>query len=258
MSIQQTSVNYQSLSVYQKIETETKQQSVKDNSSSTNVEVAASVNSNDLNNDIVEISNDAKAATATNSNNKVYKQDTQKIDFLKQVAENNANTLRQMVNKLLSNQSKVGSSLSNTSESYFSFKLDFSLKDDNGNSMDFWFNYEKYEFNGQYSNANNGYIEIDQATRDQASSLISDDGPLGVNQVSSNILNFAKALSGGDPSKIEVLKEAFLKGFNEVAAMFGGKDNMPEVSRKTYDAVMKGFEDWANEGKETSSIDTEA
>lgn len=193
-----------------------------------------------LNNDIVET-----GTGANQTQNKIYSQDTAKINFLKQVAENNANTLKSMVNKLLGNQSQVGSSLLNTNESYFSFKFDFSFTDDAGNTHEFWFHYEKWDFSAEAIKNNGGYVNIDQATRDEAAALIGEDGPLGVKQVSQNILDFAKALSGGDPSKIELLKEAFIKGFDQVAQMFGGRDKMPEISMQTYDAVMKGFDEWA-------------
>jgi len=58
------------------------------------------------------------------------------------------------------------------------------------------------------------------------------------------ILNFAKSISGGDPSKIELLRNAVEKGFKEVEKIFG---KLPEISRKTYELVMKGFDDWKSE-----------
>lgn len=181
---------------------------------------------------------------ASNSKNKIYTRDTAKANALNQVTQQNLNTLKSMVDKLLGNQNQVSSSLTNVSESFFSFKLDFSFM--NGDSsFDFNFNYESYEFSMEQITANGGMVEIDQATRDRAAALVGEDGPLGVKQVSQNILDFAKAISGGDSSKAELLKNAFIKGYDEVANMFGGRDKMPEVSQKTYDAVMKGFETWA-------------
>ena len=64
-------------------------------------------------------------------------------------------------------------------------------------------------------------LDVDDETRAEAASLIGEDGDLGVNQVSKNILDFAKAASGGDPSKIEELKQAFLKGFSEAERVLG-------------------------------------
>jgi len=239
MSINSINNNSQAVTTYKTNEKTAAQQ--KENSANTSADQG-------LNNDIVE------TGTANNNvQNKIYSQDTAKINFLKQVAENNANTLKSMVSKLLGNQTQVGSSLANVNESYFSFKFDFSFVDDSGNQHEFWFHYEKYDFSAESIKNNGGMVDIDQATRDQAAALIGEDGPLGVNQVSENILGFAKALSGGDPSKIDLLKDAFIKGFDQVAKMFGGREKMPEISMKTYDAVMKGFDEWAGAG-----IDAEA
>ncbi|MDL2236676.1 hypothetical protein LJC56_02445 [Christensenellaceae bacterium OttesenSCG-928-K19] len=192
-----------------------------------------------------ELELSSQSAKDAAPNNKIYTRDTAKANALKQVTQQNLTTLQNMVNKLLGNQNNVSSSLTNISEEFFSFKFDFSFA--NGDSeFNFNFNYESYSFSMEQISANGGMVEIDQATRDEAAGLIGEDGPLGVKQVSQNILDFAKAISGGDPSKIDVLKNAFIKGFDEVANMFGGRDKMPEISQKTYDAVMTGFDAWEN------------
>lgn len=87
-------------------------------------------------------------------------------------------------------------------------------------------------------------LEVDGATRAEAASLIGEDGPLGVNRVSKNILEFAKAASGGDPAQIEKMKAAFLKGFSDAERVWGGA--LPAICRKTKEAVLSGFKDWAN------------
>ncbi len=193
--------------------------------------------------DIVELS-----SNKTNSTNKTYTRDSVRANELKAITQQNLTNLQNMVSKLLNNQNKVGKGLSNTTETFFSFKLDASFEMD-GQKVDFWMQYESYSFTSRNSN---GTVNVDQATRDEAASLISEDGPLGVKAVSQNILDFAKAISGGDTSKIETLKAAFIKGFDQVAAMFGGRDKMPGISQKTYDAVMKGFDEWAGVSAEDS------
>lgn len=82
--------------------------------------------------------------------------------------------------------------------------------------------------------------------RSKAVSDISEDGYYGVKQTSERILNFAKALTGGDSSKIEEMRKSIEKAFSDVRKMFGGK--LPEISEKTYDAIMKGLDEWATEG----------
>lgn len=85
---------------------------------------------------------------------------------------------------------------------------------------------------------------IDQLSQQQAQELISEDGYWGVEKTATRILDFAKALTGGDPSKIESMKNAFQKGFDQAEKLWGGK--LPEISYQTHEKVMKGFEEWAN------------
>ncbi len=97
-------------------------------------------------------------------------------------------------------------------------------------------------------------VEIDEETRLQAKKDIAEDGYYGVKKTSERILGFAKAISGGDPKKIETLRNAVEKGFKEVEDMWGGKDKLPKISYDTYDAVMKGFDEWENASKPTEPI----
>ncbi len=59
------------------------------------------------------------------------------------------------------------------------------------------------------------------------------------------ILTFAKALSGGDPEKAEMLKESFMRGFEEAEKAWGG--TLPEICQKTKEAVLEGFDHWTSE-----------
>lgn len=93
-----------------------------------------------------------------------------------------------------------------------------------------------------------GNFTVDAATKAQAQADIAEDGYWGVEQTSSRILDFAKALTGGDPDKIEEMREAFEKGFKQATETWGGE--LPDISQKTYDATMKKFDDWAAEAQE--------
>lgn len=90
-----------------------------------------------------------------------------------------------------------------------------------------------------------GHFTADAQTIAQAKEDISEDGYWGVKQTSERMIDFAKALSGGDASKIDELTAAIKKGFEKAEKMWGGE--LPEISKKTYDAVMKGMEDWKTE-----------
>ena len=91
-------------------------------------------------------------------------------------------------------------------------------------------------------------ITVDEATAKQAQEDISEDGYWGVKQTSERILDFAKALTGGDSSKVEDIRTAIEKGFSEAAKLWG--DELPEISQKTHDAVMKGLDEWAKQATE--------
>jgi hypothetical protein len=85
-------------------------------------------------------------------------------------------------------------------------------------------------------------LEIDQEVIDKAKENVSEDGYFGVEKTAKRILDFAKAISGGNPEKIQLLKDAFIEGFEEAKEIFGGE--LPEISEKTYEKVMEGFNEW--------------
>lgn len=99
-------------------------------------------------------------------------------------------------------------------------------------------------FEGQGS-AISDFLNIDKATQLQAQQAIAEDGEWGVNAVAGRILDMAKALSGGDPSKIDTLRNAVMKGFGEAEKVWGG--SLPEISYQTKAKVMEGFDEWAKE-----------
>lgn len=90
-------------------------------------------------------------------------------------------------------------------------------------------------------------LEVDEATRKKAQEDISEDGYYGVKQTSERLINFAKAITGGDPSKIEEMRKAIQKGFGAAEKEWGSK--MPSITQQTYDATMKGLDEWAESAK---------
>ena len=100
----------------------------------------------------------------------------------------------------------------------------------------------------------NGTIEVDEATAKQAQEDVSEDGYWGVKQTSERILDFAKALAGDDPNKAEQMREAITKGYESAADLWGGE--LPEISQKTYDAVMKGIDEWKKQDEAAATATT--
>ncbi|MCR4989255.1 MAG: hypothetical protein K6A38_00120 [Lachnospiraceae bacterium] len=74
---------------------------------------------------------------------------------------------------------------------------------------------------------------------------VSEDGYWGVKQTSQRILDFAVALTGGDPDKIDEMKAAFEKGYKTAEKTWGGE--LPDLCKQTFDAVLAGFDKMAEE-----------
>ena len=148
------------------------------------------------------------------STKKIYKQDTALVNKLKADAEARTAQLRSLVEKIMLGQ---GNAI--------------------GTADDIW------------SFLRTGNFTVDAATKAQAQADIAEDGYWGVTQTSDRIVDFAKALCGGDPDKIEEMREAFEKGFKQAQETWGGE--LPEISHKNYDAVLENFDTWAAESAET-------
>ena len=101
-----------------------------------------------------------------------------------------------------------------------------------------------------------GNFTVSAAAKAQAQKDIAEDGYWGVEQTSDRILDFAKALSGSNPDKADELLNAFKKGFSQATKSWGSK--LPDISQRTYDAVVKKFDEWKNESKTNSVDETKA
>lgn len=96
----------------------------------------------------------------------------------------------------------------------------------------------------QNGNLKNFYknLTVDAKTVAKAKQDISEDGYYGVSQTSDRILSFAKAVAGNDTKKLQEMRDAVEKGFEQAERMWG--DELPEISQKTYDRVMETFDKW--------------
>lgn len=155
---------------------------------------------------IYEPSKETEAA----STKKTYTPDTNLINKLKADAEARTAQLRSLVEQMMGKQVNAY-----------------------GQANDIW----QFLREGNYT--------VDPAVKAQARADIAEDGYWGVNQTSDRIIQFATALTGGDPDKIEEMRDAFKKGFEQAEKTWGG--SLPEISQKTYDAVMEKFDKLAEE-----------
>lgn len=154
---------------------------------------------------VYESSKDAATAST-----KKYKPDTQMIAKLKADADARISQMKSLVERMMTKQGQAYK------------KVD-----------DIW------------SFLSSGDFTVDPATKLQAEADIAEDGYWGVSQTSQRILDFATALTGGDPSKIEEMRSAFEKGYKLAEKKWGG--NLPSISQQTYDAVQKGFDKMAED-----------
>jgi len=89
------------------------------------------------------------------------------------------------------------------------------------------------------------YVEIDEVTQVEAAALIDEGGELSAEAVSDRIVDFAKAISGGDKSKLAILRGAIEEGFRAASAAFGGQ--LPEISQRTYEMITQKLDAWMEE-----------
>jgi hypothetical protein len=87
-------------------------------------------------------------------------------------------------------------------------------------------------------------VHVDNTVQEEAKKSVSDGGPFSPERLSDRIVDFARALSGGDKEKISTLRKAIEEGFNEAAKVLGG---LPDISLQTYDLVMEKLDRWENE-----------
>ena len=94
-------------------------------------------------------------------------------------------------------------------------------------------------------------IDFRDLTPAKARELISEDGYLGVEQTSDRIVQFALSIAGGDPNRLEEIKASIGKGFQMAAKALGGA--LPDISKKTYNAIMDKLDAWAESFDEASA-----
>ncbi len=150
-------------------------------------------------------------ATTYNPNKKV---DQNTIDQLKKDAEERFSQLQDLVNKLISGQANA--------EKTANLPL--------GDLM---------------QKVADGEIEVDPKDVEQAKKDVAEGGYWSVEETAKRLVDFAKTLSGNDPSKASELRKAIDKGFGDATKAWGR--DLPEISAQTYDRVNEMLDDWIKE-----------
>ena len=87
-------------------------------------------------------------------------------------------------------------------------------------------------------------IDMSTLTPEKAQELIADDGYFGVEKTSDRIVKFAIGMAGGDPARIDAIRQGVDDGFQQALDAMGGW--LPDISYDTYDSVMQKLDDWVN------------
>ena len=101
-----------------------------------------------------------------------------------------------------------------------------------------------------------GNFTADAATIKQAQADIADDGYWGVEQTSDRFIQYATALTGGDPDKLDTMIAAFEKGYAAAEKAWGG--TLPSLAQRTREATLKTFQDLKDQYAKQSGSATEA
>ena len=165
--------------------------------------------------DTAAVTYEKSAENETESTKKLYKPDTDLIQKLKTDAENRSAQLQSLVEKMLTKQGQAFTK-----------------------GTDMW------------ELLRTGKLRVDPETAAQAKDDISEDGYWGVKQTSERLVSFAKALTGGDPSKADEMINAFKKGYEQAEKAWGGE--LPGICKETYDSTLQQLTDWKE------SLETEA
>lgn len=151
--------------------------------------------------------NDAAVYEKENVDRKIYKRDQATIDRLLAEVENNKQKLMDLVEKMLLKQGQTFNTAGNI-----------------------------------YTLLREGQVPVDEETRLQAQKDIAEDGYWGIEQTSERLVSFARALSGGDPSKADLMIDAIKKGFDQAKKAWGGE--LPQICSDTVDRAISKLETW--------------
>lgn len=113
---------------------------------------------------------------------------------------------------------------------------------------------------------NFGGIEVDASrfampevatTPEEAEKALGEGGDWSVEKVADRIFGLAETLAGGDAEKLEQMRSAVEKGFDQASSAFkehfNAKDT-PKITKDTYDEIMSRFDKKAEELKAASAL----
>lgn len=104
-----------------------------------------------------------------------------------------------------------------------------------------------------FGSLENAYPPI-ATTPEGAQQAISEGGAYSVNAVADRIMTMATAIAGNDPDKLQQMRDAVQKGFEEAGSAFkdATKSDLPQICKDTYTEVMSRFDKLQNKTSDTN------
>ena len=92
---------------------------------------------------------------------------------------------------------------------------------------------------------------------EDAAKAVGEGGDWSVDAVSTRIFDLATALAGNDPEKLSAMRAAVEEGFKQAGATWTnatGMQDMPEITKNTYNEIMSRFDQQASKLNGTSVV----
>lgn len=93
---------------------------------------------------------------------------------------------------------------------------------------------------------------------EDAAKAIAPGGEWSVDAVSSRIFDLASTIAGNDPERLSQMKAAVEEGFKQAGVAWNkmtGQDDMPEITKQTYNEIMSRFDKRTNELNGTTTLE---
>ncbi len=103
----------------------------------------------------------------------------------------------------------------------------------------------KLNFDGLQIDTSKFVLPSVATTPEEAKQAIGEGGDWSVDAVAGRIMDMATSIAGGDEAKLEQMRTAVQKGFEQAGAAFNkvyGTQDMPQITKDTQDEVMKRFD----------------
>lgn len=104
--------------------------------------------------------------------------------------------------------------------------------------------YQQINFDGVLIDANRFLLPEGGSTPAEAAAAIAEGGAYSVDATATRIFSLAEAIAGGDLEKLQKMRDAVIKGFEQAGLEFKSamRRNLPQISRDTYDEIMSRFD----------------